>query len=123
MDYLDKTVSNQEFIHNELNSIYPTIIEPSAPLSLSVDILRSTSVTLSWQSPATANGIITQYELQYNVSSISSLVEFTDTLMGTVGGLSPGTNYTLKIRAYTRVGPGPFSDCISVTNLPECKLQ
>ena len=71
----------------------------------------------------TPNGIIIQYEVQYSVNSTTSLVNFTDTLMGTVEGLSPGTIYTLQIRAYTRVGTGPFSNGITVMTLPECKLQ
>ena len=73
--------------------------------------------------PDTPNGIIIQYEVQYNVNSTTSLVNFTDTLMGTVERLSPGTIYTLQIRAYTRVGAGPFSNSITVMTLPERKLQ
>ena len=43
--------------------------------------------------------------------------------MGSVEGLSPGTIYALQIRAYTRVGAGPFSRSITVTTLPERKLE
>ena len=35
----------------------------------------------------------------------------------------PGTNYTVKIRALTRVGAGPFSDSITVSDLPASKLH
>ena len=73
--------------------------------------------------PDTPNGIIIQYEVQYSVNSTTSLVNFTDTLMGTVEGLSPGTIYTLQIRAYTRVGAGPFSGTKTLKTLPERKLQ
>ena len=73
--------------------------------------------------PDTPNGIIIQYEVQYSVNSTTSLVNFTDTLMGTVQELSPGTIYTLQIRAYTRVGAGPFSSVITLMTLPERKLQ
>jgi len=72
--------------------------------------------------PDTPNGIIIQYEVQYSVNSTTSLVNFTDTLMGTVEGLSPHTIYTLQIRAYTRVGAGPFGDEITLETLPECKI-
>jgi len=73
--------------------------------------------------PDTPNGIIIQYEVQYSGNGITSLVTFTDTLMGTIEGLSPDTIYTLQIRAYTRVGAGPFSDSITVMTLPQRKLQ
>jgi len=80
-------------------------------------------VTLSWIAPDIPNGIITQYEVQYSVGSTTSYVNFTGALMGTIEGLSPATNYTLQIRAYTRVGAGPFSDSITVMTLPQRKLQ
>jgi len=72
--------------------------------------------------PDTPNGIIIQYEVHYNFNSTTSLVNFTDTLMGTVEGLSPGTTYTLQIRAYTTVGAGPFGSEIILETLPECKI-
>jgi len=80
-------------------------------------------VTLSWIAPDTPNGIIVQYEVQYSVNSTTSLVNFADAPMGTVEELSPASNYTLQIRAYTRVGAGPCSDSITVITLPKCKLQ
>ena len=80
-------------------------------------------MTLSWMPPDTPNGIIIQYEVQYSVNSTTLLVNFADTLMGTVEGLSPVTLYTLQIRAYTRVGIGPFSSMITLMTLPEGKLR
>ena len=74
-------------------------------------------------SPDTPNGIIIQYEVKYSVNSITSLVNFTDTLIGSVEGLSPSTLYTVQIRAYTRVGTGPFSNSITVMTLPERKQK
>ncbi|XP_065914678.1 protein sidekick-1-like isoform X2 [Dysidea avara] len=91
----------------------------TAPCSLTVDTIQQRFVTLSWMPPDTPNGIIIQYEVQYSVNSTTSLVNFTDTLMGTVEGLSPGTIYTLQIRAYTRVGAGPFSGTKTLKTLPE----
>ena len=75
-------------------------------------------MTLSWLAPDAPNGIIIQYEVEYSVISTTSLVNFTDTLMGTVEGLSSGEVYTVQIRAYTRVGAGPFSNSITVTTFP-----
>ena len=103
--------------------IFIILIGPAtAPQFVTSDI-QSTFVTLSWMSPDTPNGIIIQYEVQYSVNSTTSLVNLTDTLMGTVQGLSPGEVYTLQIRAYTRAGAGPFSDSITVMTLPERKQK
>lgn len=99
------------------------ILEPSAPRSLSADDIQSTSIILSWLPPNTPNGIIMQYEVQYNADNETSFVNFTATRMRTVGGLSPSKVYTLQVRAYTKVGAGPFSNNITVADLPECKLQ
>ncbi|XP_065904893.1 uncharacterized protein [Dysidea avara] len=91
----------------------------TAPRLLTADIIQSRFMTLSWMPPDTPNGIIIQYEVQYSVNSTTLLVNFADTLMGTVEGLSPVTLYTLQIRAYTRVGIGPFSSMITLMTLPE----
>ena len=113
--------SKQSIMYYELFTILT--IEPSAPRSLSKDALNSTSVTLSWLPPENPNGVILHYEVvQHNGNISSSLVNFNNTLMGTVEGLSRGTNYTLKIRAYTKVGPGPFSNNITAY-LSRRKLQ
>ena len=93
----------------------------TAPHSLTATP-QSRFVTLSWMAPDTPNGIIIQYEVQYSVNS-TSLGNFTDTMMNAVERLSPSTIYTLHIRAYTRVGAGPFSNSITVMTLPERKLH
>ena len=94
----------------------------TTPRSLAAENVQSRFVTLSWMSPDTPNGIIIQYEVQYSVNSTTSLVNFTDTLMVTVEGLSFSTIYIVQIRAYTRVGAGPFSNSITVMTLPPRKL-
>ncbi|XP_065903762.1 protein sidekick-1-like [Dysidea avara] len=94
-------------------------IPGTAPRLLTTAVILPRLLTLSWMPPDTPNGIIIQYEAQYSVNSTTSLEQFTDTLMGTVEGLLPVTIYTIQIRAYTRVGAGPFSDSITVMTLPE----
>ena len=57
--------------------------------------------------PKTANGVITQYSIQYGETVIDNLgSKLPNKLMGTVEGLSPNTTYTLQLRAHTKVGPG-----------------
>jgi len=97
---------------------YFFFIGPAAvPCSLTAENVQSTFVKLSWMSPCTPNGIIIQYEVQYSVNRTTSLINLTDTLMGTVEELSPSTIYTILIRAYTRVGAGPFSNSITIMTL------
>ena len=69
--------------------------------------------------PATPNGVIAQYSLQYGGNVIDNFgTETLNMLMGTIEGLSPDTEYVLQLRAYTRVGPGPPASLTIQT----CKL-
>ena len=81
-----------------------------------VEPLSPTQVMLQWNPvpPIDRNGIITHYEVLFNQSSITTLrmskININDSeLSATVGHLQPFINYTLYVRGYTSVGPGPFS--------------
>ncbi|XP_041940009.1 receptor-type tyrosine-protein phosphatase delta-like [Alosa sapidissima] len=76
------------------------------------------SVQLAWSPPVLAerNGAITEYTLAYQeadaAAGSSSLREFSlpaGQSSYTLNGLRPDTAYDVKIRAHTRVGPGPYS--------------
>ena len=70
-------------------------------------------MTLSWITPNLTNGIITQYELQYRVCSdvdYITLSPLNNTVIRTVTGLTVGTEYCIRVRAYTVVGAGPWTD-------------
>ncbi|XP_065910272.1 protein sidekick-2-like isoform X2 [Dysidea avara] len=98
-------------------------VPSSAPRSLTVDDIGARYLVISWTVPSTPNGVITQYELQYREANDTSYsgqnVSNSDTLIVTIGSLSPNTFYTLNIRAYTYLGRGPFSDSVNVTTLPQ----
>jgi len=67
-------------------------------------------------SPDPANGIITQYMMEYRRSVDSSYTSVTlsaTTLMYTVSGLDVDTEYQFRVRASTRVGGGPFTDVVT----------
>ena len=61
------------------------------------------------------NGIITQYEVEFNQSTFNeiSTSNLTATngprLMVELEGLEEYVEYTVRVRAFTSVGPGPFS--------------
>ena len=78
---------------------------PSEPCSLKVTAIATRSVTLQWKPPRTTNGVITYYSIQY--SDIVTNNFGNDTLMGTVEGLSPDTEYYLQLKAHTKVAAGP----------------
>lgn len=73
------------------------------------------SVWFSWLPPdlAERNGAITEYTVAYREAGSARnprelTLPATET-SHTIGGLSPGSAYDVKIRAHTRVGAGPYS--------------
>ena len=90
-------------------------VVPSEPQSFQVVSINSSSVTLQWRPPATPNGIITQYSVQFDTTVINFS---SNMLLVTVDGLSPETLYLLRLRARTSVGEGPPSSVTVIT----CKL-
>ena len=70
-------------------------------------------INISWSLPKEPNGIITVYEIQgpYNTTTTT-----TTNTQYSIGGLVPNTNYTIRVRAYTSVGPGEWTDILIATN-------
>ena len=105
------SISNNVFLFSE---------PASPPQNVQTTVLSSTAIMVTWEEvPAIEeNGIIINYEVEFEP------LEFTDTLMinttnGTsfstvITGLQEFVAYNIHVRAYTRVGPGPFS--VAVTN-------
>ena len=99
------------YIHN------PHTAPDEAPGIVSVDVINSTSLNVSWEEipPMDRNGIITTYEVRYE-----PLMTFGGTLMPdlvntsdlyiVIDNLQEFVAYNISVRAYTSVGPGPFSD-------------
>ena len=71
------------------------------------------------------HGIITMYEVHYSIvgDSVYVTVNTTngDETSLIVVGLEEFTNYTIVVRAYTAVGPGPYSAPMDVQTLQDCK--
>ena len=86
---------------------------PTAPRSLMIVDVNKTTVTLSWMPPDPPNGIISQYQVRYpriGSSGSESRNTMNNILMYTVTGLASNTEYTFEVRAFTRVGSGPYSN-------------
>ena len=96
--------------------IYVSIVPSDSPQNIVATALSSTEIEVSWEEvPAIdQNGIITMYEVQYEPletcnGSIYSLNKNT-TMLTTLTDLEEYVEYNITVRAYTSVGPGPYSD-------------
>ena len=80
--------------------------------------ISSTAIQVTWEEvPAIdRNGIITQYEVEYNQSTFSGVTMYntttvdSSTFMVDLTGLEEYVEYSIRVRAYTSVGAGPYSD-------------
>ena len=64
------------------------------------------------------NGVITQYEVEYNQTTFSEIAMYnittvnSTTIMLDLTGLEEYVVYSIRVRAYTSVGAGPYSDVV-----------
>ena len=106
-------------------------VEPSGPpTNVTVMVNSSTTVLVSWSevNPIDQNGNISKYEVLYtplqtfegqiesNAVNVSG-TEFSVLLMN----LQEYINYSISVRAYTSVGPGPDSNNIIILTLKASK--
>ena len=84
------------------------------------------SINVSWTVLNCQNrhGNIIVYEVHYtssdNVNQTLNTSSGNDTSL-LVEGLKEFTNYTIEVRAYTSVGPGPYSSSMNIRTLPDRK--
>ena len=72
------------------------------------------------------NGIIIHYEIQFEPLEFTSVLT-TDTINATnlsavITGLQEYVEYNISVRAYTIIGPGPYSDPVTERTLEDRKL-
>jgi len=79
----------------------------TAPLNVSATAISATSIRLTWNPPASLNGILHDYSIRYKLSSnltfgtsISAAIQ----LDYTVNGLKPFASYEFQVRASTKGG-------------------
>ena len=93
--------------------------------------MNSTALQVTWEPvPAIAeNGIITQYEVEFNQTTFNAVVNFSSavvnsmTLTVELSGLEEFVVYFIRVRAYTIVGSGPYSAVINETTLQDRELR
>ena len=93
-----------------------------------MDSVTDTTVTLSWMTPNPTNGIITQYELQYQVCSdvdYITLSPLNNAVTRTVTGLSFDTEYCFRVRAFTVIslGASPWTEIVMGRTCKSCVMQ
>ena len=96
------------------------------PDNVETEVVSSTSIMVRWDEvpPIDQNGVITDYEVQYIPLEIfggaigMQLFNTTD-MFYLLEDLEEYVNYTISVRAYTSVGPGPYSDPIENQTLQD----
>lgn len=68
-------------------------------------------INISWSPPTDPNGVITVYEILFTNTTNTEY---------SIGGLIPNTNYTIRVRAYTSIGPGEWSNELTIST-PEIR--
>ena len=81
-------------------------------------VLSSTEIQVNWTEipEMEQNGIITEYEVMYEplmtfggVLTTTTVNTIATNMFITLTGLQEYVVYNISVRAYTRVGPGPYS--------------
>ena len=102
------TPSKVSYYHSSLNLVNHMLFAgPSAPESLDIIGVNSSSVMLQWRPPLTPNGVIVLYSLKYNSTTLLVTNTSSDVLMLTVEGLSSENVYIFQVTAHTKAGEGP----------------
>ena len=102
-----------------------------APLNVMLMVESSTAITVSWEEvPAIdENGIIIMYQVQYDPLEtfgeqiFTKTVNITDTSMTVLTDLEEYVEYNISVRAYTSIGPGPYSDPSTARTETDSKRQ
>ena len=101
-------------------------IVPGVVNSFTADELNLSTIAVEWSTPLEPNGIIIEYEVEYtlvtdnNVSSVNFTADsFTETpFVIELTNLEFHSEYVIRVRAYTSVGPGNYTDNITVRTDP-----
>ena len=107
--------------HRNSVPFFSAVVPASPPVTVSAENISSTSIRVSWgEVPAIdQNGVITQYEVEYNQSTFDSVPAtqnvIVNSTMAVLTGLEEHVEYSIQVRAYTSQGPGPYSNAIYVT--------
>ncbi len=88
----------------------------SSPQNVTANLFSSTEIQINWTEvpEINQNGVITEYEIMYEpLVTFSGVLNpttiITRKLFITLNDLEEYVEYNISVRAYTSVGPGPYS--------------
>ena len=92
-------------------------------------VLSSTEILVTWKRvlPIDENGEIISYEVEFVPletfdMAISTNTTNTTSLNITLTDLEEDVEYNISVRAFTSVGPGPYSDPVTNRTLEDSKI-
>ncbi|XP_075472206.1 receptor-type tyrosine-protein phosphatase F isoform X9 [Ascaphus truei] len=91
----------------------------SSPLKVQARMLSASTMLVQWDPPEEANGQIKGFRVYYTTDphlpfSMWQKHNVDDSHLTTIGGLTTGTTYSMRVLAFTSVGDGPPSENIQV---------
>ena len=102
-----------------------TIIQSTAPSeppqNVQATTISSTEIMVTWEEvpPIDQNGIIISYEIEYEPLQFTgelntgTIINDATDLEVAIIGLEEYVEYNISVRAFTSVGPGPYSDPVT----------
>ena len=106
-------------------------IDPLAPVNALVVNTTSTTIFVAWEPPLMPNGIVLGYNVTYRGLATPNAVgpTFAEGMIIAVmntsvelSSLSPGSNYSIRVTAFTTVGEGPPSEDVRTATNEDSKL-
>ena len=105
-----------------------TLTPPGAPTSLSATTSSDTLVSIAFTAGATGGSAFTNMEYAlstnsgatYSAYAAFSPADYTTPVV--VSGLTPNTEYTIKLRHVTTAGAGPDSSAVTITTLVDTQV-
>ncbi|XP_052457101.1 neogenin isoform X12 [Carassius gibelio] len=93
----------------------PEVQVPGPAPNLQAVVMSPTTVSLSWDMPLTGNGEIQNYKIYYMEKGMDSEQDLeVNTLSYSMTGLKKFTEYSFRVVAYNKHGPGVSTEDISV---------
>jgi len=91
---------------------------PTQPTSLAAGTPTATTMPLTWSAPVDNGGeTVTDYVVQYKLSTASTWTTFSDAVSPTAGatvtGLTASTSYDFRVAAVNGVGQGAYTDAVT----------
>jgi hypothetical protein len=99
---------------------------PTTLATPTIDSIQSTSVTVRWTQPVLtpSQTRVTSYQLQYQNNTNTQTINVpAPAVSHVITGLAVYTNYSVKIKAVSKVGHGQWSDMKNFRTDSACKLH